>query len=219
MINRKLAKVLSFRYKILALVFIVLAGGLVLLPKYEKHEGIKPEKLLGNAMSSERYISSDELAHKIINQDPSFLLIDVRDEESYSKYSLPNSVNIPLEKLLEEDSELYLNQDGFDVILFSNDNFYSDQAWLLCNRLEYKNLRVLEGGINTWFTTVIKPVEPTENQPASDFELYSFRKAASMYFGVAYPDQTKADPPPKKKAPKKIVPVKKKKKLPVEGGC
>jgi hypothetical protein len=57
MINRKFAKVLSFRYKILALVFIVLAGGLVLLPKYEKHEGIKPEKLflLSNSKASEKH--------------------------------------------------------------------------------------------------------------------------------------------------------------------
>lgn len=219
MINRKLAKVLSFRYKILTLVFIALAGGLVLLPKYEKHEGIKPEKLLSNAISSERYISSDELAHKIINQDPSFLLIDVRNEESYAKYSLPNSINIPLEKLFDEDSESYLNQDEFDVILFSNDAFYANQAWLLCNRLEYKNMRVLEGGINTWFSTVINPKKPTENQPFSDFELYSFRKATSMYFGVVYPDQVKTEPIKKKTAPKKVIPVKKKKKLPVEGGC
>lgn len=219
MINRKLAKVLSFRYKILALLFIILAGGLVLLPKFEKHEGIKPEKLLGNAISSERYISADELAHKIINQDPSFLLIDVRDEESYTKYSLPNSINIPLEKLFNEDSEPYLNQDEFDVILFSNDTFYANQAWLLCNRLEYKNLRVLEGGVNTWFSTVINPVKPTENHPFSDFELYTFRKAASMYFGVVYPEDFKAEPIKKKAAPKKVVVVKKKKKMPVEGGC
>ena len=219
MINRKLVKILSFRYIVLALIFIGLAGGLVLLPKFEKHEGIKPEKLLSNAISSERYISSDELAHKIINQDPSFLLIDVRDEESYAKYSLPNSVNIPLEKLFEEDSEGYLNQDEFDVILYSNDDFYANQAWLLCNRLEYKNLRVLEGGINTWFSTVINPVKPTENQPFSEFELYSFRKAASMYFGVVYPEQFKTEPIKKKMVPKKVITVKKKKKMPVEGGC
>lgn len=219
MINRKLAKVLSFRYIILATVFIILAGGLVLLPKFEKHEGIKPELLLSNAISSERYISSDELAHKIINQDPSFLLIDVRNEESYEKYSLPNSINIPLEKLLTEDSVSFLNQDQFDVILFSNDNFYADQAWLLCDRLDFKNLRVLEGGINTWYTTIINPTIPKENQPASDFELYSFRKAASMYFGVVYPEPIILEPIKKKAPPKKVVPVKKKKKMPVEGGC
>lgn len=218
MINRKLAKVLSFRYKIIALIVIVLAGGLVLLPKYVQQEGISPEKLLSNAISPERYISTDELAHKIINQDPSFLLIDVRDEESYSKYSLPNAINIPLEKLLEEDSESYLNQDEYDVILFSNDNFYADQAWLLCARLDYKNLRVLNGGMNTWFNTVINPLKPNENEAATEFELYSFRKAASMHFGVVYPDQVKKVQP-EKVTPKKVITIKKKKKAPAEGGC
>ena len=218
MINRSLAKVLSFRYKILALIFVVLAGGLVLLPKYEKHEGISPEKLLSNAISPERYISTDELAHKIINQDPSYLLIDVRDEVSFDEYTLPYAINIPLEKLFDEDSEAYLNQDEFDVILFSNDNFQANQAWLLCNRLEYKNLRVLDGGMNTWFNTIINPSKPKENMPAEAFELYTFRKAASMYFGVAYPEQVKVKKV-KKIIPKKVIAVKKKKKLPTEGGC
>lgn len=218
MINRNLAKVLSFRYKILALIFVVLAGGLVLLPKYEKHEGISPEKLLSNAISPERYISTDELAHKIINQDPSYLLIDIRDEESFNEYTLPYAINIPLEKLFDENSEAYLNQDEFDIILFSNDNFQANQAWLLCNRLAYKNLRVLNGGMNTWFNTIINPSIPKENMPAEAFELYTFRKAASMYFGVAYPEQVKVTEV-KKVVPKKVIAVKKKKKLPTEGGC
>jgi len=192
MINRNLAKVLSFRYKILALIFVVLAGGLVLLPKYEKHEGISPEKLLSKAISPERYISTDELAHKIINQDPSYLLIDIRDEESFNEYTLPYAINIPLEKLFDENSEAYLNQDEFDIILFSNDNFQANQAWLLCNRLAYKNLRVLNGGMNTWFNTIINPSIPKENMPAEAFELYTFRKAASMYFGVAYQNRLKS---------------------------
>ena len=204
-------------YKFLAVILILLAAGLVLLPKYEKHEGIRPEILLGNAISSERYISTDELAEKIISQDPSFLLIDVRSEDSYTSYSIPNSINIPLDKLLDEDSEGYLNQDEFDVILYSTDNFCANQAWILCNRLEFKNLRVLNGGINAWYSTIINPKKPNENQPAKDFELYSFRKAASMYFGVSYQDQSK--PSSKKTTPKKVVTIKKKKKKPVEGGC
>jgi rhodanese-related sulfurtransferase len=214
----KLKKVIvKDEYKFLAVILVLLAAGLLLLPKYEKHEGIKPELLLGNAVSSERYISTDELAEKIINQDPSFLLIDVRDEESYAKYSIPNSINIPLAKLLDEDSESYLNQDEFDVVLFSNDNFYANQAWLLCNRLEFKNLRVLNGGVNNWYNTIINPVKPTENQAAIAFKLYSFRKAASMYFGVSYLDQVIS--PTKKTAPKKVITVRKKKKKVAEGGC
>lgn len=220
MVKKKIAKVLAFRYKILAAILILLAGGLVLLPKYQKHEGIKPEELLSNSISPERYMTTDRLAHIIINQDPSFLLIDVRDEKSFESYSLPNAINIPLEKLFDEETEGFLNQNQYDVVLFSNDNFYADQAWILCNRLGYKHMRVLKGGINEWFATVINPLKPAENLPAEAHELFSTRKAASMFFGVVYPEQVKVETPKiVKVAPKKVITIEKKKKAPAEGGC
>lgn len=221
MVKKKIAKVLAFRYKILAAILILLAGGLVLLPKYQKHEGIKPEELLSNTISPERYMTTDRLAHILINQDPSFILIDVRDEKSFASYTLPNAINIPLVKLLDEDSKNYLNQNQFDVVLFSNDHFYADQAWILCNRLGYKNMRVLKGGINEWYATIINPLKPADNMPATDFDLYATRKAASMFFGVVYPEQVKVEAPKivKKVAPKKVITIEKKKKAPAEGGC
>ena len=224
MVNRNLVKFLSFRYVILAFVFIILAGGLVLLPKFEKQEGIQPEKLLADAISPERYISTDELADRIINQDPSLLLIDIRSNEDYSKYTLPNAINIPIENMLNEEFEGYFNQDEYDVVLFSNDHFKADQAWLITKRLDYKNIHVLKGGINEWYSTIINPEKPTEVMASKAFELYSFRKAASMYFGVAYPQKVVEQKvivrsKPKAAPPKVVVPKKKKKKMPVEGGC
>ena len=216
MINRKLAKVLSRQYIVLAAILILLAVGLVLLPKQKKHEGIDSKTLLSNIISPERYISTDELADKMINQDPSFLLIDIRDSISSKKNSLPNAINIPLKKIVGEDAATYLDQDQFDIVLFSNEHYYADQAWILCNRLGYKNIRVLKGGINEWFNTIINPPKPTENMPATAFELYSFRKAASMYFGVAYPDAVKKTVATPKK---RVRTVKKKKKKKPEGGC
>ena len=211
MIKKNTANNSGLRYKTLAAILILLAGGLVLLPKYQKSEGIPAAQLLSNIISLERYVSTDQIADKIISQDPSFILIDVRDEKSYVTYTLPNAINIPLKKLLDKEFESFLNQDQFDVVFFSDDYFYADQAWALCNRLKYKNLHVLKGGINEWFTTIINPTEPLENMPLEAFELYATRKA------VMYPDQLKADTT-NKIVPKKIVPVKKKKKT-AEGGC
>lgn len=226
MVNRKIVKFLSHRYKILAFVFIILAGGLVLLPKYEKQEGISAENLLSNTINPERYISTDELAERIINQDPSLLLIDIRDKNDFNEFTLTNAINIPLRNILDKDYEPYLNQDAYDVILFSNDNFYSDQAWILCTRLGYKNLHVLEGGLNSWYHTIINPKQPSEGMAYKEFELYSSRKAASMYFGVAYPEKIKKAPSikptistAKPNQPKKVIVKKKKKKTPIEGGC
>ena len=216
--KKKLAKILSFRYTMMATILVLLAGGLVILPKYEKSEGISADQLLSNIISLERYVSTDQISDKIINQDPSFILVDVRDEKSFNHYTLPNSINIPLKNLLDEKFDSYLNQDQYDIVFFSDDNFYADQAWALCNRLEYKNLHVLKGGINKWFTTVINPQKPNENNATKDFELYSTRKAASMFYGVVYPDQVKRKKVILKK-PRKVITVKKKKKMPTEGGC
>ena len=120
-----------------------------------------------------------------------------------------------------EDSNMYIDQDAYNIVFFSNDNFYADQAWALCTRLDYKNLHVLKGGVNQWFNTIINPAKPTENMPAEAFELYNFRKAASMYYGVVYPEQFKPKKVVVRKAPpkKKVITVKKKKKAPAEGGC
>lgn len=209
---------LTRRYQILAAILFLLAAGLLLLPKYEKHEGISPEELLSNSISPERYITTDVLADRIINQDPSYLLIDIRPEEEFKEYTLPNAINIPLNKIMDEESIPYLNQTQYDVVLFSNDHFYADQAWIMCNRLGYKNMHVLKGGLNNWFHTIINPAKPGEDMPATAFELYSTRKAASMFFGVAYPEEVKQIVV-KKVIPKKVITIKKKKKMPVEGGC
>lgn len=220
MVKKKLAKILSYRYIFLGSILLLLAGGLVLLPKVPKQQGITAEHLLNNVINPERYISTDQVAQKIIGQDPSFILVDVRNAEDYNTYALPNALHIPIENLLDEEHEAYLNQAQYDVIFYSNDNLHADQAWLLTNRLGYKNLRVLEGGMNKWYATIINPAVPGEEMAAEDFELYSRRKAASMFFGVVYPDQFAAEEPViEKPVPKKIITVRKKKKKPVEGGC
>ncbi|PCI36082.1 MAG: hypothetical protein COB60_00860 [Flavobacteriaceae bacterium] len=214
---------LDKRYVFLTIILLILGSGLLVLPKFKVHEGIKPSMLLQKISSPERYITSDDLANRIISNDPSFLLIDVRPTSDYEKYSLPNAIHIPLEKLFDDASENYLNQDQYNVILYSNDHYSADQAWTLCQRMDYSNLYVLKGGMNEWYHTIINPKKPTEQMPQIAFDTYSFRKAASMYFGVGYDEPTYAAPSKKKvvvkKPLKKIVPIKKKKKYESEGGC
>ena len=210
----KYKKFLVRRYQILAAILILLSAGLVLLPKYEKNVGVKPETFLLNVMSVERYISTDKLAEKLINQDPTVLLIDVRTKEEFDAFSLPNAINIPLAEILNPDYESYLDQDAYDVILYSNENYYADQAWLINARLGYKNLYVLKGGLNMWFSTIIDPKMPEETDSNEAFILYDLRRASAMYFGVGTATKTVV----KKKKPRKVILTKKKKKV-AEGGC
>ncbi len=218
----KLKRLSTRRYQILAVILLLLASGLLLLPKYKKNEGITPELFVINAVNTERYITTDLLVDKIIKQDPSILLIDTRSEEEYNSFTLPGAINVPLKNLLDDDFNYYINQSAYDVVLFSNDNLFADQAWMIGNRLGYKNLYVLEGGLNQWFKTIINPVEPDETMPKAAFDLYAFRKAAGMYFGIGiveYKKEDKKEEVQKPKPAKKVVPVQKKKKRAPEGGC
>lgn len=218
--NNKRSKFIAFIYAMLALLLIVIAGAFFILPEYIQKEDISSENFLLEAVSVERYVSTDIIADKIINQDPSFKLVDVRDEKSYKEYALPKAVNIPLSHISSEDGKELLDQDKYDIVFYSNDNFHADQAWLLGRRLGYKNLFVMKGGVNEWYETIINPNMPNEEMQDKDFVTYSTRKAASMYFGVVYPDlQQYEKPKVVKTQPKKVVTVKKKKKKKPEGGC
>ncbi len=205
----------------LTAILMISASSFFVGPKDPSQTETDPASLLANSISRERYITSDDLAHKIISEDPSLRIVDVRDSDRYTSYSIPGAVNIPLNQLLNGDNPDYLGQDEYEIVLYSDDNFYADQAWILYNRLGYRNLRVLDGGMHCWFNSIINPPVPGELSPEIEHEKYSFRKSASMFFGVAYPDDVKAsvpEPKPNPK-PKTVVPVKKKKKKMPEGGC
>jgi rhodanese-related sulfurtransferase len=180
--------------------------------------------LLAKIADQNRFISADDLAKRIINDDPSIFLIDVRSLYEYEKYSLPEAVNIPVELLLNEKNMEIPQKDGIDLILFSNGDIYSDQAWLLLNQKGYSNTYVLKGGLNEWFRTIMLPEKPLEGEPDEVFDRYAFRKGASLYFGgsiqeipVAVDKNTTVAKKVEKK--KKEVIVKKKVKKATEGGC
>jgi len=216
----KFKKFLTRRYQLLASVLVLLAVGLVLLPKRIKNDGVSPELFVNNVLSDERFISSDDLADRMINKDPSMILVDVRSKNEFQKFTLPGAINVPLENFLNEETLPYLDQNIYDIVLFSNDNFFANEAWLIGNRLGFNNLYVLKGGLNDWFSTIFNPTVPPETANKEAFDLYDFRKAAALYFGIGVyekesaPDVRNASP-----KPKKVTPAPKKKKAAPEGGC
>lgn len=200
-------------YFILAVLLAILAFALVVLPKTTRNKEMKPEKLLTEIIDPARFLHPDLIAERLINEDPSIQLVDVRPGDQFAKFTLPGAINIPLAEIGKEDWEGELNQTQKDIILFSNDDLFADQAWILCTRMGYKNLYVLKGGLNQWYKNIIAPIEPPETAPKEEFELYAFRQAASLFFSgaksVSTPGTEKGN----------IVVKKREKKAAAAGGC
>ncbi|MBN1821348.1 MAG: rhodanese-like domain-containing protein, partial [Prolixibacteraceae bacterium] len=128
------------------------------------------------------YITTDQVANMIIQGDPSLMLVDVRSEEDFQKYSIQQSLNIPLENLLNEDNLSYFGIPGTKVVFVSEDDIKADQAWVLTKRLGFSSTYVMKGGMNQWVETIIEPKRPAESASNSEFEIYQSRKGAQLYF-------------------------------------
>jgi len=175
-------------YIFLTILMLALAVGTVFLNREDEPKQIEPEKLLQEIIQPTRYVTTDQVAKMIIQGDPALMLIDVRSEEEFQEYSLPRSINIPLEKLVEKDNLTYFGIPGTKVVFVSNDDIKADQSWVLIKRLGFKSTYVMKGGLNCWMQTIIEPQEPGADAPYAAIETYSFRKGAQMYFTGAQTD-------------------------------
>lgn len=173
------------------------------------------KEMLTDIQAGSNLILPDELIKSIINEDPSLQLIDVRTPEQYEKFNLPGSINIPLDSILNEDLQGYLNQNLKFNVLYSNGTTLSSEAWMLTRQKGYTNNYILNGGLNKLVSFVINPPEPNVYDSNKEFEINKTRKAALIYFKgsntVSTMDDTKGEKP--------IIPDKKKKKKTIEGGC
>ncbi len=189
----------------------------IFLPDVKPHQHIIGAKqLLYEVNKQGRYISTDEVAKMIMENDPSLLLIDIRSPEDYKKYTIDGAINIPFDKILDKANIDYFNQDVYTTVLFSNGSSLADEAWLTLRSYDFKGNKVMKGGLNEWYKTIINPQKPADDELTAQLEKqYLFRKGAQIYFTGATPVSTAKSSKPK--APSK--PVVKRKKKEVTGGC
>lgn len=204
---------MSKKYLLPVLLFLGFGFILLFLPSNKPHELITPEELLSQVNNPSRFISPDMVASRIIEKDPSILLVDVRTSDEFLNYTLPGAINIPLSNISSESSMETLKQNGIDFIFFSNGTIVSDQAWILGKRLGLDNIFIMQGGINLWFDNFFMTPVPSELEGGSEFELYQFRLGVRQFFTGGEINATPAS------NPETIQVRQKSKKSAAEGGC
>jgi rhodanese-related sulfurtransferase len=179
----------------------------------------KPYKLSASQLLEEvkegiQFVSTDQIADMIVQQDPSLQLIDVRSSDDFEKFHLPGAINIPISSILNDEWEAYLNQDVKMNVFYSNGNTTANEAWMITRQLGYLNNYVMLGGLNFWAETIMNPEKPSATSPNDEFARYDFRKGASQALGGGSLETSSesgaAAPPPVQSRPKKKK---------VAGGC
>jgi len=138
---------------------------------------VNEKELALSTVNNSDKISVNDLADWIIQGKQDFELVDLRSQEKYNEYAIPNAQCIPLVQLPESD--LLRNQK---IIFYSDDDVAASQAWFMLKSKGYKGVYILDGGLNTWKEKVLFPKAPIN---ASKEELVQFEKMkeVSKYFG------------------------------------
>lgn len=169
---------------ILAIIYIPITFVLAFAPiNTNNPDSLNAFELLEEVNGSIQYISPDDVADRIIQQDPFLQLIDVRTPEEYEKFSLPGALNIPLSQILEDEYTDILNQSDYSNVFYSNGTVNANQAWLITRLQGFENNYVLMGGLNYWAETIMNPQMPTATSPNEEIAKYNFRKGASQALG------------------------------------
>ncbi len=169
-------------YIFLTLLMLLLAFGTIFIARNKEPKQIDPLLLLTELVQPTRFVSTDQVARMMIANDPSLMLMDVRNNAAYRAFSLPGAINLPIDSLMGENFITMLGVPGTKVVFFSNDDIEANKMWQLTKRLGYTNIYVMKGGLNHWMETIIKPVKPSDDEPYTAFETYMFRKGAQQFF-------------------------------------
>jgi hypothetical protein len=170
------------KYTILSILLIILALGLVILPKKENRKEVDSKKPLSAIAEKSIYLTVDQIAHRIIENDPTLLLVDLRDAGQFKKFALPGAINIQADSLMCLSSVEIFSQPGKDKVLYANEDLTQEKIQLISAQFSSSRMYMMKGGLNEWTSTILKEQTASVTASSTEIDLINFRTAARQYF-------------------------------------
>ena len=123
------------------------------------------------------HVSVQDLADWIILAKMDFKLIDLRTEQEYNEYHIPNSENVALTAL--EKTSIPKTEK---IVLYSEGGIHSAQAWMLLKAKGYKGVYILFGGLEDWKEQILFP-KLSETATPEQIAKFEKTKEVSKFFG------------------------------------
>jgi rhodanese-related sulfurtransferase len=151
-------------------------------------------------------MTPDELAFRLIDNDNTIQIVDVRPLEEFKKLSLPHSQSFTLKNLFLRDAKNILAVKHRKYVFIGDDGLSSKRAAIIADRLGFENIMYLEGGLDEFKKEIIDFKKPAVINTRHDADMYRFREQAAKIIPVLI-----------EKNKNTFIPVKKTKR--VLGGC
>lgn len=177
---------------LLGLALLVVVASYIFRPKYPNYQ-TDIYQSLNLIHNQSKQISVKEISGKQI--------IDIRSAEVFAQGHPQNAVNIPVNQLLEKESQEWigkLTESGKEAILCGGNELQATAPWLLLQQLGYKNILLFKGGISNSGELVDTELASSET---SIIDMTAIRAKSDV---VQTPAQTVV-----RKNPEAVIPVRK----------
>ena len=161
-------------------IFAIILGIIALLtkdPTKASFVRVDPNRLILESHSTSKFIEPLDLAEKLIAGNEFFTIVDLRNPNEYEKGTVPNAINLSAKDLL--NGALQRNEK---IILLSDDDTKSLNAWLALKSLDYRNVMILKGGYKGWVEQVLFPNIPAD-LAEKEKDKFEKIKQISLHFG------------------------------------
>ena len=197
----------GFKHTTAGLGVLALGGVLIFLPDYKTsliRKATKPAFIVANPVLE---MTTDELAFRIVDQDPQIKILDFRSPDAFAKMPLPGSVNLVQNDLFSREWTSLLSQRRVKKVLVAEDEASERTAYLLARQLGYENFVILTGGFPDFDRTLLDPKGYVPMGNRWDEDVRNFRAGARIQLQKMIADSKT----PANRTPKKVKAI--------QGGC
>jgi rhodanese-related sulfurtransferase len=120
----------------------------------------------------------DELAFRLVSEDPSLQVIDFRPSDEFAKISLPGSTSFTIDNLFEKEPNLVLTLRRKTNVFVADDERTERQVAIMATELGYESIRVLRGGFAGFRTQILDAVPFVASIDRNDEQTLRFRQHA-----------------------------------------
>jgi len=160
-----MANKFSLNKKLAALAIVLgLIGILAGSPQESSAGRVDTNQLAVEISKQSNVIKPTDLAKSLIDGSNTFRMIDLRSESDFNIGNIDGSENIPVVQICKSD--LKRNEK---ILLYSNSDLETAQAWMLLKSKNYKNVYMLKGGWSDWQREVLGIVEGQTTATGSMF--------------------------------------------------
>jgi len=155
--NTAVLKTLSVGFLAIAIVLVAVGYGLPSSQQPGVTAGVifSESQLLEAVEAAQDHIEPEELADRMLRQDPGLIVVDIRPVVEYMDYHLPNTLNIQMKDLHQA---LIPHKNVGTIVLYSNGMTHPVQARDSLYRSGYTNAYILTDGLNGFIERCLTPV-------------------------------------------------------------